>query len=455
MAVASLSYDASLAVEETKSGFFVYDGAPSRFHEWEFRAGIRYQSAKEEDKHRALSSIVEALRGEAALVAMDVGMATLMDTKMTGFDELLKAMTARVFPQAQAEAKELYQVGHKHRGPLSRQAAEPMISFVSRRRRWWAKLKKLDPTVDLSTSLLGDLMLDAANLGKVEKLMVLTSTGNIREFEKVAEALMGQHAKIHVEEKRDRKHDTHKPSFRRPWSRQANFAEEEVEWDFDDYDYNDEAPAHAMLAEGEEDNECETLEEVELDVFTCLLAQGFAPEAMVPLIQTEGQAFLAKGGGKGRKGKGKSKGKSKGKNRFSSGLKPSLSLEDRKKALTKLKSETKCNDCGEYGHWGGDAICPKKKSSHQKTGYYSSEAASSLPCSCCEMPAVPCIKDMPAENLVSRTCQPYLVSRTSQPYLESRTSKKNSTATTQSFPGLTLQSDRKHQMMENLMTSMP
>ena len=46
MAVASLTYDAGLAVEETKSGFFVYDGAPSRFHEWEFRAGIRYQSAK-------------------------------------------------------------------------------------------------------------------------------------------------------------------------------------------------------------------------------------------------------------------------------------------------------------------------------------------------------------------------------------------------------------------------
>ena len=402
MAVASLTYDASLAVEETKSGFFVYDGAPSRFHEWEFRAGIRYLSSKDDDKHRALSSIVEALRGEAALVAMDVGMTTLMDNKMTGFDELLKAMTARVFPQAQAEAKELYQVGHKHRGPLSRQAAEPMISFVSRRRRWWAKLKKLDPTVDLSTSLLGDLMLDAANLGKVEKLMVLTSTGNIREFEKVAEALMGQHAKIHVEEKRDKKHDSHKPSFRRPWSRQANFAEEEVEWDLDDYDYDDEVPAHAMLAEGEEDNECETLDEVELDVFTCLLAQGFAPEAMVPLIQTEGQAFLAKGGGKGRKGKGKSKGKSKGKNRFSSGLKPSLSLEDRKKALTKLKSETKCNDCGEYGHWSGDAICPKKKSSHQKTGMlslvadYSSKAASSSSCSCCEMPAVPCVKDMPA-----------------------------------------------------------
>jgi hypothetical protein len=306
MAVASLTYDASLAVEETKSGFFVYDGAPSRFHEWVFRAGIRFQSSEEEDKYRALSSIVEALRGEAALVAMDVGMDKLMNKKLTGFDDLVTAMTARVFPQAQAEAKELYQVGHKHRGPLSRQAAEPMISYVSRRRRWWATLKKLDSTVDLSPSLLGDLMLDAANLGKVEKLMVLTSTGNDVEFEKVAAALMGQHAKIHVEEKREKRHDSHKPTFRKPWSRNANFAEGEAEWDpDDDYDYDDGAPAHAMLAGGEEDNECETLEEVELDVFTCLLAQGFAPEAMVPLIQTEGQTFLAKGGGKGHYGKGK------------------------------------------------------------------------------------------------------------------------------------------------------
>ena len=47
MALASLSYDASSSVEETKGGIFVYDGTASRFHEWEFRTRLRMLSAAE------------------------------------------------------------------------------------------------------------------------------------------------------------------------------------------------------------------------------------------------------------------------------------------------------------------------------------------------------------------------------------------------------------------------
>ena len=76
------------------------------------------------------------------------------------------------------------------------------------------------------------------------------------------------------------------------------------------------------------------------------------------LIQTETVAFqswtrFSKGRGKGGRrsfrfgGKGKGKGKK--------------SLEERKKALAKLKSETKCKECGEKGHWAGDFACKKKK----------------------------------------------------------------------------------------------
>ena len=42
-------------------------------------------------------------------------------------------------------------------------------------------------------------------------------------------------------------------------------------------------------------------------------------------------------------------------------MKPQLSLEERKKALKELKKKTKCNTCGEVGHWTGDAECKKKK----------------------------------------------------------------------------------------------
>jgi hypothetical protein len=105
--------------------------------------------------------------------------------------------------------------------------------------------------------------------------------------------------------------------------------------------------------EHEETNE--NVDDVELEVFTCLLCEGFDHESMAPLIQAESTSFLAwnkfgKGKGKGTsKVKGKGKGKSgKGRPRFSAGTKPGLSLEDQKKAFQKLKSETKCNECGEF-----------------------------------------------------------------------------------------------------------
>ena len=73
MAIASLRYDASSGVQETKGGVFVYDGDAARFHECEFRTSMRARSSKEEDMARTANSIVESLRGEAAQVAMDIG----------------------------------------------------------------------------------------------------------------------------------------------------------------------------------------------------------------------------------------------------------------------------------------------------------------------------------------------------------------------------------------------
>jgi hypothetical protein len=103
MAVASLRYDATSNVDETRQGIFVCNGDAARFREWELRTQVRWSSSKEEDKPRAMAQIVEGLRGEAALTAMDVGLEVLMG--MGGLKELLEAMSSRVSPQARAEAK--------------------------------------------------------------------------------------------------------------------------------------------------------------------------------------------------------------------------------------------------------------------------------------------------------------------------------------------------------------
>ena len=160
MTIASVRYDANSTVAETKSGVFVYDGNASRFHEWEFRTSMRSRSSKEEDLPRTMNSIVESLRGEAALVAMDIGEDDLMETD--GVKTLIDAMRKHVFPQARAEAKELYKIDHKTQGVLSRLSSEAMANYVIMRRRWWRQLKDMDNEVNLPDGILGDLMLAAS-----------------------------------------------------------------------------------------------------------------------------------------------------------------------------------------------------------------------------------------------------------------------------------------------------
>ena len=134
MAIASLRFDANSSIQETKGGVFVYDGCPSRYHEWAFRTSMRFRASKADDLPKTTNSIIESLRGEAAQVAMNLGEDDLI--KPDGIEKLVKAMRAHVFPQARAVAKELYKMGHKTHGILARQQSESMSNYIIRRRRW-------------------------------------------------------------------------------------------------------------------------------------------------------------------------------------------------------------------------------------------------------------------------------------------------------------------------------
>ena len=113
---------------------------------------------------------------------------------------MTEALSKQVFPHKAAEAKVLYKHGHTKTGILSRQLGEPITNFVSRRRRWWNMLKACDPTMELSETIRGDLLLESAKLKQVERLLVLTSTGNDRRFDTIAKAMLEQHALIHIDE---------------------------------------------------------------------------------------------------------------------------------------------------------------------------------------------------------------------------------------------------------------
>ena len=181
-----------------------------------------------------MNMVVEGLRGEAALVAMDLGMETLLAED--GIATLTEAMGKHVFPKAEAEAKDLYRAGHKTKGILSRQPGEAMVSYVSRRKRWWKTLKTLDSTIDLSPTILGDLMLEAAGLNRTEQLLVLTSTGNNKQFEILGKALLDQHPRIHHEDTKSKEHIPKRPykGKGKGFTRTANIADagrEYEDWD--------------------------------------------------------------------------------------------------------------------------------------------------------------------------------------------------------------------------------
>ena len=64
--------------------------------------------------------VLEGLRGDAFLVARDMGLETLV--AKGGLDELVERIRKMVFPRATEEARELFRTGQRVGGPLARQA---------------------------------------------------------------------------------------------------------------------------------------------------------------------------------------------------------------------------------------------------------------------------------------------------------------------------------------------
>ena len=117
MALSSLAFRAGNApADETKQGVTIYDGKPSMFHQWEFKTMLKYMaiSTETEKPAKIVNQVIEALRGDALQVAMDIGIADLM--KEDGLKVLVENMRKMVFPTKKLEAKELYANGHLKTG---------------------------------------------------------------------------------------------------------------------------------------------------------------------------------------------------------------------------------------------------------------------------------------------------------------------------------------------------
>ena len=102
---------------------------------------------------------------------------------------------------ASEEARELFKTGQKP-GSLARQNQESMLSYVSRRRRWWKLLKTLDGSIELSEPMRVELLLELSGLSRQEIIVIKARAPDAKSFESVAAALVEQYSGVHLREGR-------------------------------------------------------------------------------------------------------------------------------------------------------------------------------------------------------------------------------------------------------------
>eukprot|EP00439_Symbiodinium_sp_Y106_P081772 s860_g20.t2 len=229
-----------------------------------------------------------------------------------------------------------------------------MLSYVSRRRRWWKFLKALDSSIELSEPMRVELLLELSGLSRQESLVIKACTSDSRSFQAVGATLVEHYSGVHLREGRslgggtfpDRRHASHGARTKsnpkgygkgkaRGFTRRAYFAEDETHPTYDDACPQEDEDAETTTTlrtpplgtklpstthtypAGEEDEE-PSYEDFELDedeatALNCL--EDLDPEEPESghVIQLQLAANAAFGKAKGRKGKGRGKGKSKGK----------------------------------------------------------------------------------------------------------------------------------------------
>ena len=283
------------------------------------------------DRTNLMSKVMEGLRGDAFLVARDMGINALVADG--GLRELVRRIKQSVFPRASEEARELFRIGQVRSGPLSRQPSESMRSYCDRRRRWWRTLQELDSSTSLSEPMRCELLIELSGLTHQEALVIKACAGSPLSFEKVANTLIEHYGSVHLRGGRSLGHQgpsmgsgkgkpsTHKGKGkgRNPWHTgyfaETTSVQDDWEEEFAEDIVEDEEPLVGLLAgadeeEPEEDEyEHEEVEEWESIALNAMADLEGSPDidasSLGESIQLQIAALAAFGKAKGKKGKGK------------------------------------------------------------------------------------------------------------------------------------------------------
>ena len=149
----------NVGMTETRQGVPNYNGSASTLQEWKFKVttkkfavlAIKDEGQRSERLAELTSKVTDGLSGDALKVAMDLGEDL---SKPGGLDQLVEQIEKYVLAFKEDEARELFHAGSKVDGPLARQKGESMVSYISRRNRWFNRLRSLDSETTVSQNIL-------------------------------------------------------------------------------------------------------------------------------------------------------------------------------------------------------------------------------------------------------------------------------------------------------------
>ena len=74
-----------------------------------------------------------------------------------------------------------------------------MLSYIARRKRWWATLCELDPHIRLSEAMRANLLVELSGLSRQEQLMIKTAARS-QTTDVYARVLVQHHSVVHMKE---------------------------------------------------------------------------------------------------------------------------------------------------------------------------------------------------------------------------------------------------------------
>ena len=224
----ALRYDAAsvatatsmVADDQTESKFGIprFSGEPSALNEYTYRVRARVQRESHMDAGEIKKlgplglRLVEGLRGQALKMVQQIEPAKLASSEAP--EILITLFEKNLTPRREQEARELYAIGARDGGMMSRQHGEPVASYVLRRKTWWRQLQQLDPSMAVSEGILAEQILQNAGLSEDQKLMIRTTLRGKMEVDLVADELLNQHPRLHERERLPRRHPG---SFKGSW----------------------------------------------------------------------------------------------------------------------------------------------------------------------------------------------------------------------------------------------